>query len=91
MTLMWGLRTQSKIHFQGEFTMTMATTPKQDKEIASELNDGLSFSISGREITVRDTDMSFLVGFIGNAFIPEQVFSENDLRDWALRNGFVEE
>jgi len=67
------------------------TTGRQDKDIADLLTDNLQYTLSDRYIEVKPVDMGFLIDYIDREFNPEDVFSENSLRDWAFRNGFVEE
>jgi len=67
------------------------TTGRQDKSIVDFLSGFLMYSVTAyREIIVECGDTQPLLDYIGGEFNPEDVFSENSLRDWAFRNGFVE-
>jgi hypothetical protein len=40
---------------------------------------------------ITDYFMENIMDFVKMTFMPEEVFDEDDLKDWALNNGFVEE
>jgi hypothetical protein len=67
------------------------TTGTQDRQIAELLTSNLEYIIDGREITIRSSDMGFLIDYVQSNMNPDDVFDIGDLRDWAFRNGFVEE
>lgn len=70
--------------------MQHGTSGSQDKSMSSELKEMVSFEFSNGESKF-SIDASDMLDFVEMQYEPEDVFSEDELGEWALANGFVKE
>ncbi len=63
----------------------MTTTHKQDMELS-----GLVFEKVFENMKPPLLNAEFVVEWVADNLSPGEVFSDTDLRDWALKNGFTE-
>jgi hypothetical protein len=59
-------------------------TNSQDKEFAMEMKD----SVDEVEVKMSHSALDNAINWIGDNLDPDQVFSEEKLRDWAESNGY---
>lgn len=73
------------------------TTRKQDQELANILDDEFSESLADdlRNAMAKTisaffygSDYAFIVEWIGDNMMPEDVFDERALETWAIKNGY---
>lgn len=57
----------------------------QEREFAEEIRDSYS------EFKVSDSALSGAIEWIANNLSPDDVFSDNDLANWAEKNGYAKE
>jgi len=46
---------------------------------------------TGNEINIAEVNDSAVIKYVAETYHPADVFPDNELRDWAINNGFVEE
>jgi len=62
--------------------MATSTSSREDEQIGEFLKENMSIDFG---------DMTKLLEFIQEAFLPEDIFDEGELDIWALENGYVKE
>lgn len=60
----------------------ISTNSNQDKEFTRLLRENLGFE---------QIDATFVVEWVSDTFAPEEVFSNEELADWATAHGYIKE
>lgn len=76
----------------------MATTKQQEQGFKKSMAEALPLSFLGSMLDwIRDNlnpdevfDNAQLKKLVGNTCLPDEVFSEEDLKRWAIENGFTQ-